>query len=79
MMSLKLKFEIRISSAGPSALFLGSFEVDSSLLSIWVFLLMVFPFNFRKSRAIFTILSFFTVITAGLTKQFSSLFRVFLI
>ena len=40
---------------------------------------MVISLSFRESNAIFTDLFFFTVITAGLMKQFSSMLFAFLI
>ena len=40
-------------------------------LAFGLFFFFVASFNFLESKAVFTDLSFFTVITAGLTKQFS--------
>ena len=47
------------------------------MLGICAFLLMVISLSFRESNAIFTDLSFFSVITAGLTKQISSMLLAF--
>ena len=52
-------------------LFSWKFSILTSIFGICAFLLLVISFNFLESRAIFTDLSFFIVITAGLTKQFS--------
>ena len=51
--------------------------MSSSLFGICVFRFTGISFSFRESKAIFTDLSFFTVITAGLTKQFSLMFVTF--
>ena len=57
--------------------FLEIREIISSMFGICTFLLIVVSFNFCESRAIFTDLSFLIVMTAGLTKQFSSMFFAF--
>ena len=45
--------------------------IKSSMFGIFGRRLMQLSFNFRESNAIFTVLSFFTVITAGEIKVFS--------
>ena len=55
--------------------FLDILDINSSMFGICAFRLIVASFNFLESIAILIDLSFFTVSTAGLTKQ-SSLISV---
>ena len=48
-------------------------EINSSVFGICAFRFTVICLGFLEPSAIFTDLSFFTVMTAGLTKQFSSI------
>ena len=66
--------EIKISPYDPSELFLEIRDISSSIYSICAFLFIVISFIFLESRSIFIDLSFFTVITAGLTKQSSVIY-----
>ena len=53
-----------------SDIFLEIRDINSSIFGICAFRFTVISFTFMESSAIFIDLSFFTVITAGLTKQF---------
>ena len=69
----KSKFEIHVSSAGLSAIFLEILECSSSMLSILAFRFTVLSISFRESGATFIDSSFFTIMTTGFMEQFSSM------
>ena len=64
-------------STGPPAIFPEVLDISFSIFSIGVLRFTVISFSFAKCKVVFTELAFFTVITAGLAKQFSSMCLAF--
>ena len=67
----KSNFVIIVSSSVSSDIFRFIHDISSSMFGICVFRFIVASFSFFESNALFIDLCFFTVITAGLTKQSS--------
>ena len=69
----KSSFVIQISPSFSFDISRDILDISTSMIGIWIFLCVVASFNFLESKSYFIVLSFFTVMTAGLTQQSSEI------